>query len=54
MAKTIITVALTGAATPKSKNPALPCTPKEIAADAIACWKKGSYLSILGFLRRFS
>lgn len=42
MAKTIITVALTGAATPKSKNPALPCTPKEIAADAIACWKKGA------------
>lgn len=42
MAKTIITVALTGAATPKAKNPALPCTPKEIAADAIACWKQGA------------
>ncbi len=42
MAKTIITAALTGTATPKSKNPALPCTPKEIAADAIECWKKGA------------
>ncbi len=40
--KTIITAALTGAVTPKSKCPALPITPKEIAEDAIRCWKAGA------------
>jgi uncharacterized protein (DUF849 family) len=40
--KTIITAALTGAVTPKAKAPALPCTPKEIAEDAIKCWKNGA------------
>ena len=42
MAKTIITAALNGAVTPKTKNPSLPITPKEIAEDAIRVWKKGA------------
>ena len=42
MAKTIISAALTGAATPKEKNPNLPVTPKEIAEDAIKAWKAGA------------
>ncbi len=42
MAKTIITAALTGAVTPKSKNPNLPTTPVEIAKDAIRVWEKGA------------
>ena len=40
--KTIITAALTGAVSPKSKNPNIPCTPKEIAEDGIRCWKAGA------------
>lgn len=40
--KTIITAALTGAVTSKSKAPALPVTPKEIAEDGIRCWKAGA------------
>ncbi len=39
MAKTIITASLTGTAT---KSPHLPMTPKDIAADAVACWKAGA------------
>lgn len=39
MAKTIITAAPTGTAT---ESPYLPKTPKDIAEDAIACWKKGA------------
>lgn len=42
MSKTIISAALTGAATPKSKNPALPVTPKEIADDAYRAYKAGA------------
>ena len=42
MAKTIITASLTGAVSPKAKNPNIPCTPKEIAEDAIRCWKAGA------------
>lgn len=42
MNKTIISAALTGAATPKSKNPALPVTPKEIAEDAYRAYKAGA------------
>lgn len=42
MAKTIITAALTGAVAPKSKNPAVPVTPREIADDAIKAWKAGA------------
>ena len=45
MAKTIITAALTGAATPKEKNPALPVTPREIAEDAVRAWKAGKKFS---------
>jgi uncharacterized protein (DUF849 family) len=40
--KTIISAALTGSITPKSKAPALPCTPKEIAEDAVRVWKAGA------------
>ena len=40
--KTIITAALTGAVTPKSKCPALPITPREIAEDGVKCWKAGA------------
>ena len=40
--KTIISAALTGSITPKDKCPALPCTPQEIAEDAILCWKSGA------------
>lgn len=40
--KTIISAALTGSITPKAKCPALPCTPQEIAEDAIRCWKAGA------------
>ena len=42
MPKTIITCALTGAVSPKDKNPAVPTTPKEIAEDAIRVWKAGA------------
>ena len=44
MAKTIITVALTGTAT---QSPHLPMTPKEIAEDAISCWKAGAAIAHL-------
>jgi uncharacterized protein (DUF849 family) len=40
--KTIITAALTGAVSPKAKNPNIPTTPKEIAEDGIRCWKAGA------------
>ncbi len=40
--KTIITCSLTGAVTPKSKCPALPVTPKEIAEDGVRVWKAGA------------
>ena len=40
--KTIITAALTGAITPKSKVPSLPVTPEEIAEDGVRCWKAGA------------
>ena len=42
MSKTVITAALTGTATPKTKNPAVPTQPKEIADDAYKCWKAGA------------
>lgn len=41
-AKVIITAALTGAVTPKEKNPHIPLTPEEIAKDAYDCWKAGA------------
>ncbi len=40
--KVIITAALTGAVTPKEKNPNVPLTPQEIAEDAYACWQAGA------------
>lgn len=40
--KTIISAALTGALSPRAKNPNIPCTPLEIAEDAIQCWKAGA------------
>jgi 3-keto-5-aminohexanoate cleavage enzyme len=40
--KTIITAALTGAVSPRSKNPHIPCSPREIAEDGIRCWKAGA------------
>jgi uncharacterized protein (DUF849 family) len=40
--KVIITAALTGAMTPKDKNPNIPLTPEEIAEDAYKCWKAGA------------
>ena len=38
----IISCAMTGTATPKGKNGALPVTPQEIAEDAVAAWKAGA------------
>lgn len=40
--KVVVTVALTGAVTPKDINEHIPLTPEEIAADAYACWKAGA------------
>ena len=40
--KVILTVATTGAVTPKELNPNVPITPKEIAEDAYKCWKAGA------------
>ena len=38
----IITAALTGAATMRNQNPAVPHTPEEFAAEAYKCWKAGA------------
>jgi len=40
--KVIISCAMTGGATPKAKNAALPVTPKEIAEDVYRVWKAGA------------
>ncbi len=40
--KVIISCALTGAWSPKEKNPAVPYTPQEIADAAYASWKSGA------------
>ncbi len=40
--KVIISAALTGAVTPKEKNPHVPITPEEIAEDAYKCWQAGA------------
>lgn len=42
MAKTIITVATTGAWPKKKDNPNVPMTPAEIAEDVYKCWKAGA------------
>jgi 3-keto-5-aminohexanoate cleavage enzyme len=40
--KTILSVAINGARRQKSENPAVPISPKEIAASAVACAKAGA------------
>ena len=47
MAKTIITVATTGAWPKKENNPNVPMTPQEIANDIYACWKVGAAVAHL-------
>lgn len=45
MTKRILTCALLGNGTTRALNPALPITPAEIAADAIAAWKAGAAIA---------
>jgi 3-keto-5-aminohexanoate cleavage enzyme len=45
MAKTIITVALTGGFHGKEANPNLPLMPEEIAESAYDCWRKGAAIA---------
>ncbi|MDR1237810.1 MAG: 3-keto-5-aminohexanoate cleavage protein [Propionibacteriaceae bacterium] len=40
--KVVLTVALTGAITPKSLNEHIPMTPQEIADDVYRCWQAGA------------
>jgi uncharacterized protein (DUF849 family) len=47
LAKTIITVAPTGAFPTKEHNPAIPLTPREIADDVVACWRAGAAVAHL-------
>lgn len=47
MAKTIITVATTGAWPTKKDNPNIPLTPEEIADDVYECWKSGAAIAHL-------
>ncbi len=47
MAKTIITVATTGAWPTKENNPNVPLTPAEIAEDIYACWLAGAAVAHL-------
>jgi len=47
MAKTIITVAPTGAFPTKEHNPAVPLTPREIAEDVFECWQAGAGIAHL-------
>jgi uncharacterized protein (DUF849 family) len=47
MASTIVTVATTGAWPTKEHNPAIPLTPKEIAADVFECWQAGAAIAHL-------
>ncbi|SHO67669.1 Uncharacterized conserved protein, DUF849 family [Pseudoxanthobacter soli DSM 19599] len=47
MAKTIITVATTGAFPTKEHNPAVPLTPREIAEDVYECWQAGAAIAHL-------
>jgi uncharacterized protein (DUF849 family) len=42
MASAILTAALTGPVATKADNPALPTTPEEIAAEAVAAWEAGA------------
>ena len=47
MAKTMITVAPTGAFPTKEHNPAVPLTPREIAEDVYECWQAGAAIAHL-------
>lgn len=47
MAKTMITVATTGAFPTKEHNPAVPLTPREIADDVYECWQAGAAIAHL-------
>lgn len=47
MAKTIITVATTGAWPKKKDNPNIPLTPEEIAKDVYECYKAGAAIAHL-------
>ena len=47
MAKTIITVATTGAWPTKENNPNIPLTPREIADDVFECYKAGASVAHL-------
>ena len=47
MAKTIITVATTGAWPKKENNPNVPMTPSEIAEDVYDCWQAGAAIAHL-------
>ena len=47
MAKTIITVATTGAWPTKENNPNVPLTPAEIAEDIYQCWLAGAAVAHL-------
>ena len=40
--KVVITAALTGAATMKAQNPAVPYTPEEFAEESYRCWQEGA------------
>ena len=47
MAKTIITVATTGAWPTKADNPNVPMTPEDISNDVYECWKSGAAIAHL-------
>lgn len=47
MAKTMITVATTGAWPTKENNPKVPMTPQEIAEDVYECWQAGAAIAHL-------
>ena len=47
MAKTIITVAITGGMGTKKENPNHPVTPEEIAKSVVECWKAGASIAHL-------
>ncbi|MBT8224625.1 MAG: 3-keto-5-aminohexanoate cleavage protein [Dactylosporangium sp.] len=40
--RVIVSAALTGAVTPRSRNGNIPLTPEEIAEDAYRCWRAGA------------
>ena len=42
---TILSVAINGACRQKSENPAVPISPKKIAASAVACAKAGASIA---------